>query len=641
MRLMLERIKAPHQLDKIKSSNYLSNFCRSIAFMAMSIVATESIAQEVPQNDNEVLNSLHSNYDCRWSERFALNREMPNFYTPSKMLNGRFSNTLRKSGNIYVAERLNILTREYFDSVNPLFVTGREFRDGGWTPLSANGVGPEGYLISTDYDLGYLLMHNSEGDILDLLGDNCMTNFRNPELVDERCGIKIPKEMFYDAFANKLLFVDSLDGDLVSLDWQVLQNAYNSTQETLEPIMHLQQEARFEEGINEAAMLTPHHILFISNSNVPGMMTRSVNGWRSWDLVMNDELYNLVDDAAFIVWDQNYLGYVDLIMNNRTEFVRLQCGDVQSLYPGIPSFEQAHAGDLPACPEGQTRNSDFVCEVECEENQAVDENGECADLCINQMACNNGEIGECQMPAANADCEGVCLDGFEIVNAECVAVCGQFQARNENGECADLCINQMACNNGEIGECQMPAANADCEGVCLDGFEIVNAECVAECSDEEIRNMNGDCEVQEIDMAPLPEDMDVPEQDMGMQEADMIIESDMGEAPQEDMHTQETDMLVEADMGESQDDDMEQDMTVETQEDMMIRTDRNVSTSNPDMHSSMPKNDMQTPKSGGKSDGGCNSTPGQNSSSSVFAMMVMALGLNRLRRKKAKKVVNN
>jgi hypothetical protein len=298
---------------------------------------------------------------------------------------------------------------------------------------------------------------------------------------------------------------------------------------------------------------------------------------------MNDELYNLVDDAAFIVWDQNYLGYVDLIMNNRTEFVRLQCGDVQSLYPGIPSFEQAHAGDLPACPEGQTRNSDFVCEVECEENQAVD----------------------------------------------------------ENGECADLCINQMACNNGEIGECQMPAANADCEGVCLDGFEIVNAECVAECSDEEIRNMNGDCEVQEIDMAPLPEDMDVPEQDMGMQEADMIIESDMGEAPQEDMHTQETDMLVEADMGESQDDDMEQDMTVETQEDMMIRTDRNVSTSNPDMHSSMPKNDMQTPKSGGKSDGGCNSTPGQNSSSSVFAMMVMALGLNRLRRKKAKKVVNN
>ena len=164
---------------------------------------------------------------------------------------------------------------------------------------------------------------------------------------------------------------------------------------------------------------------------------------------------------------------------------------------------------------------------------------------------------------------------------------------------------------------------------------------MAECSDEEIRNMDGDCEVPELDMHLLPEDMDVPEQDMGMQEADMIIESDMGEAPQEDMHTQETDMLVEADMGESQDDDMEQDMSVETQEDMMIRTDRNVSTSNPDMQSSMPKNDMQTPKSGGKSDGGCNSTPGQNSSSSVFAMMAMALGLNRLRRKKAKKVVNN
>ena len=76
--------------------------------------------------------------------------------------------------------------------------------------------------------------------------------------------------MFYDAFADKLLFFDSRDGDLISVDWQDIQNAYNSTQETLEPIMNFQQEERFLEGVNEAAMLTPHHILFISNSNVKG-----------------------------------------------------------------------------------------------------------------------------------------------------------------------------------------------------------------------------------------------------------------------------------------------------------------------------------------------------------------------------------
>ena len=105
---MLERIKAPHQLDKITSSNYLSNFCRSIAFMAMSILATESIAQEVPQNDNEVLNSLHSNYECRWSERFALNMPLPNFYLPNSVMNGRHSNTVRTNSNIYQADHIQL-----------------------------------------------------------------------------------------------------------------------------------------------------------------------------------------------------------------------------------------------------------------------------------------------------------------------------------------------------------------------------------------------------------------------------------------------------------------------------------------------------------------------------------------------------
>ena len=104
---MLERIKAPHQLDKIKSSNYLSNFCKSIAFMAMSILASESIAQEVPRDNNELLDSLHNNYDCRWSERFALNMQLPQFYTPAHMANGRFSNTLRRFQKKTVFGKIN------------------------------------------------------------------------------------------------------------------------------------------------------------------------------------------------------------------------------------------------------------------------------------------------------------------------------------------------------------------------------------------------------------------------------------------------------------------------------------------------------------------------------------------------------
>ena len=51
----------------------------------------------------------------------------------------------------------------------------------------------------------------------------------------------------------------------------------------------------------------------------------------------------------------------------------------------------------------------------------------------------------------------------------------------------------------------------------------------------------------------------------------------MGGTPQEDMHTHEISRVIEADMREIQDDDMEQDMAVKTQEDMMMRTDRNVS----------------------------------------------------------------
>ena len=265
----------------------------------------------------------------------------------------------------------------------------------------------------------------------------------------------------------------------------------------------------------------------------------------------------------------------------------------------------------------------------CGEFQARNENGECADLCVNQMACNNGEIGECQMPAQNANCDGVCLEGFERVNQECVTVCGEFQARNENGECADLCINAMACNNGEIGECQMPAQNANCDGVCLDGFESVNQECVEQCNAEEVRNIDGECELQEIDMAPLPEDM-------GVSEEDMMIESDMG--PQEDM-------MTEIDSGGMEEIDMESvenDMTPNQQEDaMMVRADRNVVPEVEDMQTVVPKNDMSRPKSNGKSDGGCNTTPGKNSNSSVFAMMALALGLNRYRRRKGKTVVNS
>ena len=199
----------------------------------------------------------------------------------------------------------------------------------------------------------------------------------------------------------------------------------------------------------------------------------------------------------------------------------------------------------------------------------------------------------------------------------------EFEARDQNGECVDLCVNELACNNGEIGECVLPSVNANCDGVCLDGFESVNDSCVAVCMEFEARDQNGECQMIELDMeAPDMEmqEMDMADLDMGMQDigvADMATQEIDMEDP--DMEMQEIDM-EDPDMA-AQEIDME-DPDMETQGmDMAV------------MEMDMRENLSERSNS---SESGCNSN--KNSQSSWMALMFLALAGFRNKEKKSRGV---
>ena len=67
------------------------------------------------------------------------------------------------------------------------------------------------------------------------------------------------------------------------------------------------------------------------------------------------------------------------------------------------------------------------------------------------MACNNGEIGECVLPAENANCDDECLEGFELVDMDCVEVCDDNQMRYGDGECRDINMGGMDMGGMEAG----------------------------------------------------------------------------------------------------------------------------------------------------------------------------------------------
>jgi len=80
----------------------------------------------------------------------------------------------------------------------------------------------------------------------------------------------------------------------------------------------------------------------------------------------------------------------------------------------------------------------------CGADQRLDDTGSCADVCLDEDACNYDQIGDCEMPAENADCEGDCSVGFEDYNGVCVTLCNTVLSdilEDNYPECVEININ--------------------------------------------------------------------------------------------------------------------------------------------------------------------------------------------------------
>jgi len=67
--------------------------------------------------------------------------------------------------------------------------------------------------------------------------------------------------------------------------------------------------------------------------------------------------------------------------------------------------------------------------------------------------------------APEQNCGEICTQGYEMVNGECVAVCGANQVRNSSGQC-----------------------------VCVPNYEMVSGQCLPVCESNKVRNGAGVCE---------------------------------------------------------------------------------------------------------------------------------------------------
>ena len=625
---MLERIKAPQKLEYMKSSSFLKNLCVSVSMSVLSLLAVESKAQEIPE-DWRGLEEFFAHYPCQWSQAIQLNNPIDNMVDADSIANGRgFSgatlcqgdNTLLEGPHFPSFDESCSLDNTMSGDIDGYPITDESF-------AFAPSVGPEGYWIGRVRQGLDTYVKNFDGDLVKLIDTWQCSASGYLDQPARDCLFVQGNEFIYDAYSDSLLIVGGspgAGGKMYQVEWSKVQGVYNSVhgEQELEENVELVGIAR--EEILEAAMITPHHIIYLDRNLNPGMFNRTTNGWEADSTPMGWDMYQMLSDGKLLYWDQNFQGVMDVINNDNQTFIRLSCGEITPLYDGVVSFEEAHGHDLPQCPPQQERNESFDCELVCPENQAANADGvcddicqdpracnigevedcvlpgvnedcngeceeefervdgecmeicefpeirndngfcmetcqepmacnigsfdgcefpsagancegecldnhemvsgvcleiceegferflnlclpacvdnqvrndlgECQDLCVNAMACNNGEIGECIMHDPNENCEGECLEGFERVGEDCLAVCGEFQARDENFECQDLCVNAMACNNGEIGECVLPAENTNCDDECLEGFELVDMNCVEVCDDNQMRYGDGEC----------------------------------------------------------------------------------------------------------------------------------------------------
>jgi len=574
---MLERLKASPKLEVAKSSSYLRNLCLGIGLSALSMLPKESHGQEIPE-DWTTLNSFFANYPCTWSERMDLNTPL------SPIINGEVITSTRgaMSGGILCS---GVHTRvrgphfpDFYDTCDDQeLMTGN--LDGlpasNRSLLVAHSVGPEGIQISTEENGLDVFVTNFEGDLVRIIDYYDCTQLAFGDMEARNCILVSGQEFLYDAYTDKLLIVGGtrLTGMIHAVEWSAVVAAYNAPVGSNVLVTEVEVAGTSPVGIYDVAMVTPHHMIFLDYDGYAGLMTRTTNGWISNSNPIPWELYQALDHGTMIYWDQNYQGVFDVLSHYSNTFVRVQCGDITTLYPGEPSFEEVHAQDLAACPEGQVRNESFNCELDCAENQG-ELDGECVDLCLHVAACNEGQAGACEFPPVGEDCLGNCTEGFDLFNDQCLVecqfptarnmngvcvdtcqdnfacnigsidecvfppsgedcfgqcleeyervgeacleICQEFQARDENFVCRDLCVNAMACNNGEIGECIMPDPNENCEGVCLEGFERVSEDCSEICDENQMRYADGECR-------DIPIEMDMEAGSMAGSEMDMDV----------------------------------------------------------------------------------------------------------------------
>jgi len=663
---MLERFKAPQKLEVYRSSSFLKNLCVGIGMSIMSMMPQKSSAQDIPEHWRE-FDEFFANYPCTWSDPIPLNNELDNDLTNLNVTSGR-----GMSGGALCAGTNVLLDGPHFpaflDTCDwPEFFSGNVYNYPADTTSFkfSPGIGVENYVIARTSEGLDTFVRNFEGDLV-LLVDywNCSTSgYLNVEPRD--CLLVQGNEFIYDAYDNKLLILGGTIGSggrMFSIEWEKVQAAHNSlTGESIpDDVVDLVGVTRTE--IAEAAMITPHHIIYLTRNGVPGMFNRTTTGWLDDSNPISWEMFQVLNEARMIYWDHNYHGVMDLIGRDNETFVRMSCGDISTIYDDAPSFEEAHADDLPACPESQERNASFNCELNCPENQVANDDNECVDLCLVEQACNTGEIGECDMPAPNENCLGECVEGFERFEGTCVVECEfpddrnnlgfcvetcqnelacnigsieicefppigedcfgdclegfesfedlclepclENQLRDMLGECQDLCVDAMACNTGLIGECEMPDPNENCEGECLDGFERVAQECLQECDDNQMRYGDDECRDVPLDMT-TDQDAQIPvEMDEGLAEdSQMAVEVDMTPAEEIDMHADE-DMRMAADqMAEMTDLDAS-----------ALETDSGIK----------DLNDTQKSAGSGNKDKGCQSTPNSNSGWLGLGLMALA-----------------
>jgi len=161
---------------------------------------------------------------------------------------------------------------------------------------------------------------------------------------------------------------------------------------------------------------------------------------------------------------------------------------------GVCGGDNSSCADCAGVLNGNLWESDCGC-------VAVDNSGDECDDCAGTPN-GDAEEDECGVcngdgPAANADCDGNCLENFTLVNDACVPVeegctdngselngAGVVNDLNSDGRAA---CNYNSSANTENDSCEHAPANTNCDGTtCLEGFILVNGACVPvveDCTD--------------------------------------------------------------------------------------------------------------------------------------------------------------